>query len=160
MPASSTRYLLGPDLLLGLCLQRTHAIQWADRVSAQDCFISNLSVALVQSVIDTDADDADHRDEWLRALERLKSRYVVEGGTLIDVTAHALDRWRDGRTRSPLQFETDEGLAEVEQDVRLLLASADALGLTYVEYEARYLHQAASRGLAVEVIAQEDPDAA
>lgn len=155
MATSDTRYLLGPELLLGLCAHRPHALAWADQVAAQHCFISNLAIALVQSVIDVGETDAEKRDDWLKAVDQVKSRYVAEGGNVIDVTSDVLVKWRHWRLRSPLQFQGDDGLEDVEQDVRLLLASAQALALTFVEYDSPYLHQAKDRQLAVQIIEKE-----
>lgn len=124
-------------------------------MAAQHCFISNLAIALVQSVIDVGETDAEKRDDWLKAVDQVKSRYVAEGGNVIDVTSDVLVKWRHWRLRSPLQFQGDDGLEDVEQDVRLLLASAQALALTFVEYDSPYLHQAKDRQLAVQIIEKE-----
>lgn len=152
MSAAEARYLIGPELLMGICLKMPTAMAWADDAPPQRCFISSLAIALLQAVIDKDSKDAAQQEEWHRALDRIKGIYSVEGGSIVEVTAEVVARWRFWRDREPLQFQAGDSLERVDQDVRLLLATADALALTYVEFDSPYLHQAKARGLAVEII--------
>lgn len=153
MTADSNRYLLGPGLLMGLCQKAPHATSWGDSVPQRDCCVSELSLALVRSLIDTGARTKRSEERWHTALNQLVSKILLEGGVAVEVTKDILDKWRHWRLQSPLEFVDPQGQREeVEQDVRLLLATADALNLTYVDYASPYLGQAAEQGLKVIVI--------
>jgi hypothetical protein len=152
MPQTEVRYLIGPELLFGICTKDDAALAWADPVPPQNCFISSLTISILRSVIDRDGQDAAERDSWHRVLDSVKGNYVIKGGAIVEVTAEIVEKWRYWRDREPLEFECDSEREEVDQDVRLLLATADVLGLTFVEYDSLYLHQAAERGLRVQAI--------
>lgn len=148
-PADDERWLLGPELMLGLCSQDTAALAWAEDKPLRRCVVSRLGIALLQALIDADAEDQAHRDDWHGALDSFVANLVQEGGAVVDVTEAVLKRWRRWR-HAPLQFQDPDGnLQPIDQDLRLLLATAESLGLTFADFDAAYIEPARQRGLKV-----------
>lgn len=60
-----------------------------------------------------------------------------------------LERFVEWRNFKPLGFQAAEGTMPLAQDLRLLIATADLLKVTYTESGNLYLKQVATRGVAV-----------
>ena len=72
--ARPNRYLLGPQLLLGLCGKEQRAVQWAATVQESECVLSRLAIAIVRSVINNGSRTEVQRQDWHQALSATVSR--------------------------------------------------------------------------------------
>lgn len=151
MNNTNERYLLGPGLLAALCSKAPcpAALDWAERIDVHSCGISTLVGSMIQSVIDREATDSLAAEQWGRALEALLANMRLEGLSVLDIDAAVATKWRHWRLLDGLACGQDDKVEIVDQDIRIMLATADALGLTYVDFRAPYLEVASDRGLKV-----------
>ena len=139
--ARPNRYLLGPQLLLGLCGKQARAVQWAAGVQEAECVLSRLAIAIARSVINSGARSEVQRQDWHQALAATVSRMEAGGATLVDLNETVLERFHEYRTHAPLDFRTPRGSAPLAQDVRLLITTAAVMDLVYAEYTDLYMQQ-------------------
>lgn len=139
--ARPNRYLLGPQLLLGLCGKQARAVQWAAGVQEAECVLSRLAIAIARSVINSGARSEVQRQDWHQALAATVSRMEAGGATLVDLNETVLERFHEYRTHAPLDFKTPKGRAPLAQDVRLLITTAAVMDLVYAEYDDLYMEQ-------------------
>lgn len=139
--AGPNRYLLGPQLLLGLCAKDGRAVQWAASVQESECVLSRLAIAIARSVINGGARTEVQRQDWHQALNATVSRMEGGGATLVDLNETVLDRFHEYRTHAPLDYKTPRGSAPLAQDVRLLITTAAVMDLVYTEYADLYMQQ-------------------
>ena len=139
--ARPNRYLLGPQLLLGLCGKEQRAVQWAATVQESECVLSRLAIAIVRSVINNGSRTEVQRQDWHQALSATVSRMEGGGATLVDLNETVLERFHEYRTHAPLDFRTPRGSAPLAQDVRLLITTAAVMDLVYAEYTDLYMQQ-------------------
>jgi len=141
MPTSE-RYLLGPNLLIGLCGKEGKAVTWAMTVKDADCVLSRLTIAIVRSVINSGAATELQRKSWHHALDATVSRMETGGATLVDLNETILDKFHEYRTYAPLDCTIpNKGVVPVAQDVRLLITTADVMDLVFTEYDDVYMGQ-------------------
>lgn len=139
--AGPDRYLLGPQLLIGLCGKEARAVQWSASVQESECVLSRLAIAIVRSVINSGASSEVQRQDWHQALSATVSRMEAGGATLVDLNETILDRFHEYRTHAPLDYKTPRGSAPLAQDVRLLITTAAVMDLVYTEYADLYMQQ-------------------
>jgi len=139
--ASRDRYLLGPQLLLGLCGKVPKAVQWSASVQESECVLSRLAIAIARSVINSGATSEVQRQDWHQALAATVSRMEAGGATLVDLNETVLERFHEYRTHAPLDYKTPRGSAPLAQDVRLLITTAAVMDLVYTEYADLYMQQ-------------------
>ena len=139
--AGPDRYLLGPQLLIGLCGKQDKAVQWSATVQESDCVLSRLAIAIVRSVINTGSTSEVQRQDWHQALNATVSRMEAGGATLVDLNETILDRYHEYRMHTPLDYKTPKGSAPLAQDVRLLVTTAAVMDLVYTEYADLYMQQ-------------------
>ena len=113
--ARPNRYLLGPQLLLGLCGKQARAVQWAAGVQEAECVLSRLAIAIARSVINSGARSEVRRQDWHQALAATVSRMEAGGATLVDLNETVLERFHEYRTHAPLDFKTPTGRAPLAQ---------------------------------------------
>ena len=139
--AGPDRYLLGPQLLIGLCGKQDKAVQWSATVQECDCVLSRLAIAIVRSVINTGSTSEVQRQDWHQALNATVSRMEAGGATLVDLNETILERFHEYRTHAPLDYKTPRGHAPLAQDMRLLVTTAAVMDLVYTEYADLYMRQ-------------------
>lgn len=135
------RYLLGPKLLIGLCTKDRKAMQWAESVQEADCVLSRLTISIVRSVINSQADTEADRQNWHQVLDATVSRMEAGGASFVDINETILEKFTVYRLHQPLEFLTQDGPEPVGHDIRLLVATADVMALVYTEYDELYLDQ-------------------
>lgn len=138
---SRERYLLGPNLLIQICLKEQRAVAWMESVTEPDCVLSRLAIAIVRSVVNAQAGTEAKRQEWHQALNATISRMEANGTSLVDVNETILEKYPVYRLHEPLQFSSADGPQTVAQDVRLLIATADVMDLVYTDYDDLYMQQ-------------------
>ena len=99
--AGPDRYLLGPQLLIGLCGKEARAVQWSATVQECDCVLSRLAIAIVRSVINTGSTSEVQRQDWHQALNATVSR--MEAGALRLTLEHPTRGAEDLQLELPAQ---------------------------------------------------------
>ena len=135
------RHLLGPNLLIQICLKEAEAVKWMQSVKEPDCVLSRLTIAIVRSIINAQTDTQAKRLEWHQALNATIARMEANGATLVDLNETVLGKFHVYRLHEPLQFHGAAGLESVGQDVRLLIATADVMDLVFTDYDDDYMAQ-------------------
>lgn len=148
-----SRYLLGPQCLLRMANQDAAAMDWLASVKPAECIISDLAMAIAKAAVTASFQDQRDRTEWLSLLEALYANLRAEGASLLtSVDDKVLERYVEWRNFTPLDFQGPTGAMPLAQDLRMLIATADLLKVTYTESANPYLQQAEARGVAVQAI--------
>ncbi|WP_305806976.1 hypothetical protein [Stenotrophomonas sp. YIM B06876] len=150
--ATKSRHLIGPNLLIELCLQTARAMAWAKTVGDAHCVLSRLAVAIVRSVINKNAKDEISREEWHKSLDAVVARMVAAGAETVDLNETILEKYHLYRLHEPLQSQSGGTPEILGQDVRLLVATAAVMDLVYTDISDLYLQQMAALGLKVQAL--------
>ena len=150
--AAKSRHLIGPNLLIELCLQTPRAMAWATTVGDAHCVLSRLGIAIAKSVINEKAKDEISREEWHKSLDAVVARMMAAGAETVDHNETILDKYHLYRLHSPLQSNSSAGPVRLDQDVRLLITTAVVMDLVYTDVTDLYLQQMAALGLKVQAL--------
>lgn len=150
--AGRLRHLIGPNLLIELCLQTPRAMAWAATVEDAHCVLSHLAIAIVRSVINAQAKDEVSRDAWHQSLDAVVARMVVAGAETVDLNATILEKYPLYRLHASLQSQSRVGPVRLAQDVRLLITTAAVMDLIYTDVNDLYFEQMATMGLKVKAL--------
>lgn len=150
-----SRYLLGPQCLLRMANQDEQAMKWLASVKPSECIVSDLAIAIAKAAVAAQLHELRERTEWFSLLDALYANLRAEGASMLtSVDDKVLARFVEWRNFKPLDFQESEATAPrpLAQDLRLLIATADLLMVTYTESDNLYLKQAAARGVAVHAL--------
>lgn len=148
-----SRYLLGPQCLLRMANQDEQAMKWLASVKPSECIVSDLAIAIAKAAVAAQLHELRERTEWFSLLDALYANLRAEGASMLtSVDDKVLERFVEWRNFEPLDFQGSEVTAPLAQDLRLLIATADLLMVTYTESDNLYLKQAAARGVTVHAL--------
>jgi|GEM_PF-1419422 len=148
------RRLIGPGLLLAICQKEDWAVAWGDKTPANRCIISSLAVAIAKSVVMQQAGGA-AQAKWISQIDRTISTLEADGVKIIgvsDVTIERFITWRSEPNLMHTEVNADQSQEQwpIGQDTRLLIATADAMGLVFCEIDYAYMKVLEKLGIAVE----------
>jgi len=126
---------------------------WLATIKPTECIVSDLSMAIAKAAVAEKIHDLRERNEWLSLLDALYANLRAEGAPMLtSVDDKVLERFIEWRNFAPLQHQGAAGPTPLAQDLRLLIATADLLKVSYTEPDDLYLTQAADRGVAVQAL--------
>lgn len=148
------RRLIGPGLLLAICQKEDWAVQWGDNTPLGRCIISTLAVSIAKSVVMQQAIGA-VQHKWILQIDRTISTLAADGVEVIGVSNDTIVRfipWRSEPDLMHTAINADESQEQwpIGHDTRLLIATADAMGLVFCEIDDTYMRVIETRGIAVE----------
>ena len=128
-------------------------MQWLATIKPKECIVSDLSMSIAKAAVAEEIHELRERNEWFSLLDALYANLRAEGASMLtSVDDKVLERFIEWRNFAPLDSEGPRGKAPLAQDLRLLIATADLLKVSYTEPGNLYVTQAAARGVAVHAL--------
>jgi hypothetical protein len=144
------QYLLAENTLIDLCYPNTPAQQWlAQGIKSTELFTSVIAVEGAKETIDAQAPDPVTRSRLNHTLRQVLARLINGGMTVLPFEEDDAQEWIKWRWHHQLQALRGQHPQDINQDSRMVIATAAARALQFVEPNELYHSTLLSHGMMV-----------